>query len=36
MKDPTQTDFRLWAIFSGGLAGALVAIALIVSVSGGG
>jgi hypothetical protein len=36
MKDPTQTDFRLWAIFSGGLAGALVAVALIVSVSGGG
>jgi hypothetical protein len=36
MKDPTQTDFRLWLIFSGGLAGALVAVAIIASVSGGG
>jgi hypothetical protein len=36
MKDPTETDFRLWLIFSGGLAGTLVAVALIASVSGGG
>lgn len=36
MKDPTQTDFRLWLILSGGLVGATVAVVLIVSVSGGG
>jgi hypothetical protein len=36
MKDPTQTDFRLWLISSGGLAGAIIAAALIVSVSAGG
>ena len=36
MKDPTQTDVRLWLLFSGGLAGGLVAVTLIASVAGGG
>jgi hypothetical protein len=36
MKDPTQTDLRLWLICSGCLSGGLVAIVLIVSVSSGG
>jgi len=36
VKDPTETDFRLWLIFSGGLAGSLAAVALIASVSSGG
>lgn len=36
MKDPTQTDLRLWLIFSGGLAGAIVGSVLVVSMSAGG
>jgi hypothetical protein len=36
MKDPTRTDFLLWLILSGGLAGAIVAAMLVGSIASGG
>jgi hypothetical protein len=36
MRDPTQTDFRLWLIFSGSLAATIVAAFLFVPMSAGG